>query len=566
MVAREVTDKTLQGLKPAKPGRRYVKMDSDERGLGFRVNERGEISIVMIARFPGSESGQPARRTIGHYPSMSLAAARARAREWRNLIKAGTDPRVEEERIAEKKKAEERQRLTEAENTFAALAEAFIADRVVGPDLRKPLQRAGLATAREIRNEFVARWGSRRPADVGRADVIAYLKEKKRNAPGQARNLLGHLKTLFAWALNDGSFGLTGSPVHDIKAGLTIGPKQARDRELTDDELRAFWRAATRTSYPYGPLYQLLLLSGVRLNECADAQWPEFDLANGRWTIAANRMKGKNGKARPHVVPLTGDMLAILRDLPRFERVGPFLFSSTFGRKPVWVNDKVKRRLDQRMLRTLRALARARGGDPSNVELPAWVNHDLRRTVRTGLSRLRVADDVAEAVLAHARPGIVGVYDRFDRFDEKRAALERWASEVRRIVDRSPPADNVTHLALARARRVALLQALDRSARRRLLGLDQLLDEQRALGQGGGRRISVGARLKRDEVAQAVLCAQAFDPAEKLEAIVHRVAELYGVKRRYVFQALADMTPEREANAKAMAIALAQEVHGSRRK
>ena len=73
-------------------------------------------------------------------------------------------------------------------------------------------------------------------------------------------------------------------------------------------------------------------------------------------------------------------------------------------------------------------MARRRGDDPSRVMLPPWVNHDLRRTLRTGLSKLRIDRDIREAVLAHTRPGVEGVYDRHDYFDEKRDALERWAA------------------------------------------------------------------------------------------------------------------------------------------
>ena len=64
------------------------------------------------------------------------------------------------------------------------------------------------------------------------------------------------------------------------------------------------------------------------------------------------------------------------------------------------------RRIDARMLRTMRAMARLRGDDPAQVGLQAWVNHDIRRTVRTNLSRLRVSEEAREAVLAHVRPGI----------------------------------------------------------------------------------------------------------------------------------------------------------------
>ena len=55
-------------------------------------------------------------------------------------------------------------------------------------------------------------------------------------------------------------------------------------------------------------------------------------------------------------------------------------------------------------------MARRRGEDHRAVTLASWVNHDLRRTVRSGLSALRVPHNIAEAILAH-RPGIVGTYN-----------------------------------------------------------------------------------------------------------------------------------------------------------
>jgi hypothetical protein len=98
----------------------------------------------------------------------------------------------------------------------------------------------------------------------------------------------------------------------------------------------------------------------------------------------------------------------------------------------------VKNRIDKRMLLTLRALARQRGDNPAAVELPHWVNHDIRRTVRSNLSRLKVAEEVREAVLAHARPGIKGTYDHHDYLDEKREALKLWANRLRSIVEPAP--------------------------------------------------------------------------------------------------------------------------------
>jgi len=66
------------------------------------------------------------------------------------------------------------------------------------------------------------------------------------------------------------------------------------------------------------------------------------------------------------------------------------------------------------------------------------VNHDIRRTVRSRLSRLKVTEEAREAVLAHARPGIKGVYDLHDYLDEKREALDLWAARLREVTQPQP--------------------------------------------------------------------------------------------------------------------------------
>jgi len=89
----------------------------------------------------------------------------------------------------------------------------------------------------------------------------------------------------------------------------------------------------------------------------------------------------------------------------------------------------VKRRLDAAMLGKLKEGAK----EPDKVRLPPWINHDLRRTLRSRLSELRVNADVAEAILAHVKAGIRGVHDRYEFFDEKRQALELWADQLKTI-------------------------------------------------------------------------------------------------------------------------------------
>lgn len=453
---RTLNDRGLKALKPAPTGETYDVADAVVPGFRVRVSETGRKTFVLLGRFPGSRN--PTRRSLGLYGALTLEQARNKARDWLELVRKGVDPGAEAERL---RIAEQRKR----GNTFAAVVEDYIRFSVIGPDPSHPRQRRGARVARELRDMFVPLWGAKSITEISRENVQAVIKavrdhgtggalsvygvkhdklaKHKGGAPGQARNLLGTLKAFFAWAIAQNEYGIEQSPCRDIKAKSLVGDKRSRDRALNELELAALWRVTRGLKYPFRQVYRLLILTGLRLGEVANASWPEFNLKDRTWVIPASRMKGVDGKARDHMVPLTDAMLAILDELPRFKR-GDYLFTFKFGAKPAAVDDKIKLRIDAKMLRSLRALARMRGEDPARVRLEPWVNHDLRRTVRGGLSRLRIDHDVKEAVLAHAKPGLVGVYDQYDLADEKREALELWDARVREIV--SPAPDNVVKL------------------------------------------------------------------------------------------------------------------------
>ena len=135
-------------------------------------------------------------------------------------------------------------------------------------------------------------------------------------------------------------------------------------------------------------------------------------------------------------MPLTAEVLQILETVPRFD--GDFVFTTTGGRRPIHL-PKVQKKLDGLMLAELRAMAAQCGDDPDRIVLVPWRNHDIRRTVRSNLARLRIADPVAEAVLGHARPGILGVYDLHSYRDEKLAALQAWSNLLHSIIEQKPP-------------------------------------------------------------------------------------------------------------------------------
>jgi integrase len=364
------------------------------------------------------------------------SSAPIRRSRWKKrdaLIDKDIDPRVVEKAEAEKAARDAALRI---QHSVAAVVEEFVADKL-------QRERSGKIAARDLRNVFVAEWGERLITDITEDDVLAIVKKKQRRAPEQARALLILVKRFFVWALDQRSYGLTASPCDRLKATKIIGELKSRTRRLNDAEIFALWRASGRMGYPIGSVYRTLLLTGLRLNEAAGISWPEIH--GNAIVIPAERMKGREGKAREHLVPITQAMQDVIASVPRN---GKYLFSLKDGKSPVSMTGPMKVSLDRRMLRTLKAMARRRGENHRDVDLPDWVNHDLRRTLRSGLSALRVPHEVKEAVLAHRQGGVVAIYDVHQYEDEKREALQAWAQHIADIVN--PPVAKVVKL---RARR-----------------------------------------------------------------------------------------------------------------
>jgi integrase len=447
-MAQRLTEPTVQRTK----GPRTI-YDAVQTGLGLRITMAGRRIWILQTRFPGHNV--QTRRTLGTYPAMGLAAAREKAAEWYSLARGGTDP-TEAEAAARRAKA------FQDATTFANVAERFIAEHLAG-------QRRGEVGAREVRNYLVTAWGDRPIASITPQDVKALIGKLKTTTPYQARNVLGHASVLFKWAVHNDLLGV--APTASLSkrwllAGANIGPRQ---RVLSDDELRAFWRASGKLGYPYSPLYRLLLLTGCRLNEIAKAKWSELhpelrkalreaakSCVRVTWGAVPNAAKAltipreRFKSDAEHVALLSDDALDIIAGLPRFS--GDFMFTETEGRTAVNNMCRAKARLDRAMLRTIKAMARMRGEDPATVSLEPFVIHDLRRVVRTNLSALEIPDHVAEMALGHGRKGLQRVYDQHRYEPQIRDALERWAARLRSIVTpQLPTPTNVISLAKAKA-------------------------------------------------------------------------------------------------------------------
>jgi integrase len=441
-LAKQLTEKAVERLRIKSTP--YVAWDANQIGLGIKLTPAGRRIWVAQLRYPGHEV--QTTRTLGQFPGMGLAEAREKARRWYDLVKNGIDPEHAEAEERERTAAAARAAALRSAHTFVSVAERYITDRRTN--------RRAKADAAEIRRMLIAEWGERPIHSITPRDVRELITKLRARVPYDARNAWTHTVGIFKQSVHDELIEASPCASLDKKLlfkGAKIGPRQ---RVLDEYEIAALWRAAARLRYPYGPLYRLLLLTGCRLNEVAHARWSELHPELRRaireargsgvdwsavpnnvktWTIPRERFKSD----AEHVVPLVDDACTILGALPRFTGCD-FLFTTT-GTIPINGLSKTKEQLDARMLRTLQAMARLRGDDPSQVNLAPWKNHDLRRVVRTNLSAIGTADHVAEACLGHGRRGISRVYDQHRYLREIRDAMECWAARLREIVSPAPP-------------------------------------------------------------------------------------------------------------------------------
>ena len=200
----------------------------------------------------------------------------------------------------------------------------------------------------------------------------------------------------------------------------------SRDRVLSDEELALVRQQAGPGDF--GACVRLLILTAARREEVGGLRWSEID--GETWRLPAERSKNH----RAHELHLTPLARRIIGELPRLDSDRDLLFGSGVGGFSGW--SKAKRLLDARMVAALRA----KHGRKAKLE--PWRLHDLRRTAATRMVDIGVQPFVVEAVLNHLsghKAGVAGIYNRSLYLPEKRAALERWADHVEKIVGEVAP-------------------------------------------------------------------------------------------------------------------------------
>ena len=412
---------------------RIIYWDATQPAFGLRVMSTGHKSFVFQYRAGVGRSGT--KRLVTLNCALTLTDARREAKKIAGDVARGGDP------VAERRKQQEA-----AGRTVKAVLEEYLV-RECGMT-RDAEGNATFADDNEVRSGsqrldaferlVYPKIGGTQVDDLKRSAIVKMLDEiADENGPVMADRTLAYLRRGLNWyASRDDDFR---SPIVRGMA-RTKSKERAGKRILADDEIRDIWTVLNpstpdidRTDLPecFGRFQRNLFFCAVRRTEAAAMSWPEID--GEAWTIPAARMKAK----QDHVVPLTEQALTMIGERPKDAKRRPYVFSTTGGKRPFSGYSKSKSALD-------REIAALRKREDRPPMAPWKMQQDVRRTARTLMSRAGVPSEIGERVVAHAIPGVEGVYDRYEYLEEKRDALTRLAALIDRIVH--PPQDNVVEM------------------------------------------------------------------------------------------------------------------------
>ena len=392
-IPQRFTDAYVRRLQLGPGEKDRIVWDPEMPGFGIRLRSTKAVYIVQY-RFQKATQ----RESLGDVRKLILEDARKVARQFFAKLELGMDPR-EEKRKAEA--AAEAERLT-----FKAVSDLY---------LKAKETKMRSSTYKAAKAYFDGKWAPLHRKPIAKIDRKAVAEQLRRivdeHGPTSAARARSNLSAMFTWAMKEGM--ADGNPVFGTND--PIEGKQGRDRVLTDAEIGIIWRHSRDDDF--GRIVRLLLLTACRRDEIGWLRWGEVDLQAARLLLPAERTK----PGRALELPLVPTAQAILEAAPK--RVGrDFVFGGKGGGFGAW---------SWCTLALHGRIAAAEGR-----ALPHWTLHDLRRTVRTGMSKLGIKPHVAELVLNHVahRSGVVGIYDHHDYQPEIADALAKWEAHLLAII------------------------------------------------------------------------------------------------------------------------------------
>ena len=417
---------STMALKVMKPGDKVLVDTGENTGLRVRCGRGGTKTFYY--RYTSPITKKLAQIVIGHFPTMPLAEARQRLQVLKQARKEGRCP------ASEQKSEEQRLKNQAAQDvgfTVKQLVEfyltEYIEDRIVNgklvPGARKKStdgqKRDGQKEVRRtLEFDVIPVLGHQQARSVTRKDIVNLIMNivSERGANVQAGNVLRELSSAYEFAIGLEKFDddfvnpalLAKNSLKQARVRLT---SQRGKRVLSDEEIVKYlqWLPGSAFTPTQKAVQRLILLTGCRPGEACMAMKKDINLKKGTWHIKESKTDVER------YVQLSKQVIAFLKQLDL--STGDCYFPSQKTGLPI----------QEKSLTEQAWQLRTKG---KMLDIEHWTPHDLRRTVRTGLSRLKCPSEVGEAVLGHSRKGIEGTYDLHKYESECRTWLQEWNDHI----------------------------------------------------------------------------------------------------------------------------------------
>ncbi len=373
---------------------------ADAHGLYLQVMPNGARYWRMSYRFLGKQK----TLALGVYPEVSLAQAREKREAARNLLADNIDP-------GEARKAEKRKRIAAAECTFERVARDW-------HDRHKARWSDGHARTilYRLEQDIFPVIGHRPIGEIKTPEVMEALRSiEDRGAHEMARRARQVCDQVFRHACITGL--AENNPASNLRGALKPFRK-GHFAAIDSAELPTFMRILERNElrlFPHTRLaMKLLLLTFVRTSELIQATWDEFDLEDRTWLIPTERMKMR----RPHLVPLSDQALAILRELKELSGGRLYVFPSQIKPKGHMSNNTILKVIEKMGYRG------------------RMTGHGVRALAMSTIKeKLGYRHEVVDRQLAHApRNAVDAAYDRAQFLDDRRKMMQDWADYLDGVI------------------------------------------------------------------------------------------------------------------------------------
>jgi integrase len=415
----KLTARALDTLPLPRRGR-VEYFDDSRSGFAVRVFPSGRRVFTLLYRMKGGRAHRKERIDIGTYPPLTLKQARDRAAALMAEIQLGKNPRGELE--------------TTAATATDALGDGVTVKQLCGAYLLHPSGGGRLRAAstlphyrRLIEAEIVPAFGERRAAEVARTEVREWSERLAAEKPIVANRAFAVMRRCYEWALSRDV--VQASPFVGIHKPAS---EVARDRILSDGEVQAVFGALRQERPIIAGLWELLFYTAVRPGTALAARWSHIDLARKSWEVPVTKKARGNpeGAGKPFVVPLSPQAVAVLKLLQPFSAHSDYVFPGGTPRRATMDSER-------NLFSPQKSIQRVR----EKTEIGDLQLRDIRRTVATGLGRLKVPPVTISRVLDHTLQGVgqvTHVYAKYDFLEEKREALNLWGRHLSALLKAKP--------------------------------------------------------------------------------------------------------------------------------